>query len=98
MSGTAENQGRFYDRFAHVVYLHAPLAVLLERVRTRTTNPYGRTVAQRAEIATYVAEVEPLLRRSATLELDARLPVETIADRVEECLRPSTPGADQGTA
>lgn len=27
VSGTAENQGRFYDRFEHVVYSYAPLAV-----------------------------------------------------------------------
>src|SRR4051794_34747922 len=65
VSGTAENQVRFYDRFDHVVLLSAPLPVLLERVTTRTNNPYGRTAAERADIERYVAEVEPLLRRDA---------------------------------
>jgi shikimate kinase len=87
VSGTAENQGRFYDRFEHVIYLHVPLTVLIERVRTRTNNPYGTKAEQQAEITRYVAEVEPLIRRTATLELDGRLPIPSLADRVEHCLR-----------
>lgn len=88
VSGTVENQGEFYDRFEHVVLLSAPVDVLLERVSTRTTNPYGRTPEQRAEIAGYVETVEPLLRRGCTLELDGRRPVAELADVVEALLRP----------
>lgn len=87
VSGTVENQGRFYDRFEHVIYLRVPLSVLLDRVRTRTNNPYGKTAEQQADIARYVAEVEPLILPGASLELDGRLPVAELADRVEECLR-----------
>ncbi|MFC7624982.1 AAA family ATPase [Microlunatus sp. GCM10028923] len=87
VSGTVENQGRFYDRFEQVIYLHAPLEVLLDRVRTRTNNPYGRTAEQQADIARYVTEVEPLILAGASLELDGRLPVAELADRVEQCLR-----------
>jgi len=83
VSGTVENQGRFYDRFDHVVLLSAPLEVLLERVASRFENPYGRTEEEQAEIARYVAEVEPLLRRGADLELDGRLPVTMLADTIE---------------
>ncbi len=89
VSGTAQNQGRFYDRFGHVIYLRVPLDVLLDRVRLRTNNPYGKTAAQQAEITRYVAEVEPLIRRTATLELDGLLPIPALADRVEQCLRSS---------
>ena len=87
VSGTVENQVHFYDRFAHVVLLSAPLEILLERVSTRTTNPYGKSPEQRAEIAHYVRTVEPLLRRGATLELDSRAPVAQLADAVESLLR-----------
>ncbi|MDO9439908.1 MAG: AAA family ATPase [Beijerinckiaceae bacterium] len=66
VSGAAQNQGRFYDRFEHVICLHVPLAVLLDRVIKRTTNPYGKTVEHQADITRYVAEVEPLIRRTAT--------------------------------
>jgi shikimate kinase len=87
VSGTVANQGIFYDRFDHVVLLSAPLGVLLERVANRSENPYGRNERDRAEIERYVREVEPLLRRGATLELDARRPVAELADVVER-LRP----------
>lgn len=86
VSGTVDNQGRFYDRFDHVVLLSAPLHVLIERVSTRTNNPYGTTSAQRAEIARYVEEVEPLLRRGAGRELDGRRPVAELADVLEDLL------------
>jgi shikimate kinase len=84
--GTVANQGRFYDRFQHVVLLSAPVAVLLRRV-ARRTNPYGRTPEQRAEIAEYARTVEPLLRRGATTELDGRRPVAELADIVEKLVR-----------
>jgi shikimate kinase len=86
VAGTAENQGRFYDRFAHVVLLSAPIDVLLDRVRRRTNNPYGKAPAEQQDIRRYVAEVEPLLRRGSTLELDARLPVAALADALEVLL------------
>lgn len=79
VSGTVENQGRFHDRFDHIVLLSAPVEVLLHRVSTRTNNPYGRTEAEQADIREYVRTVEPLLRRSATLELDGRRPVDELA-------------------
>ena len=83
VSGTVSNQGSFYDRFEHVVLLSAPVQVLLGRVGTRTNNPYGREPEQRAEIIRYVATVEPLLRRGATLELDGRGQPEELADIIE---------------
>ena len=83
MSGTVRNQGTFYDRFEHVVLMTAPLPVLIDRVSTRTNNPYGSTAEQRAEIAHFVDTVEPLLRRDATVELDGRRPVAELADAVE---------------
>lgn len=87
VSGTAQNQRRFYDRFEHVIYLRVPLEVLLDRVRTRSNNPYGKTADQQIDITRYVAEVEPLIRRTATLELDGLLPLPVLTDHVEQCLR-----------
>ena len=89
VSGTVENQARFYDRFSHVVLLSVPLDVLLRRVTSRTNNPYGKTQAQQEDIARYVQTVEPLLRRGATIELDGRRPVSDLADVVEHLV--STP-------
>jgi hypothetical protein len=74
VSGTEENQGRFYDRVEHAVLLSAPRDVLFERVSTRTNNPDGKTIEQWAEITGYVQTVDPLLRRGATLERDGQRP------------------------
>lgn len=82
ISGTVENQGKFYDRFASVVLLTAPLEVLLDRVTRRTNNPYGSKASDRAEIANYVRTVEPLLHNRATLVLDGQLPVRELADQI----------------
>lgn len=87
VSGTADNQGDFYDRFDHVVLLSAPLDVLLHRLRTRTNNPYGKASAHVADVRRYVRDVEPLLRRGASTELDGRRPVDELADAVEAMLR-----------
>ncbi|OHT85201.1 AAA family ATPase [Mycobacteroides saopaulense] len=82
VSGTTDNQVDFYDRFGHVVLLSVPLDVAIARVSSRTDNPYGRTAAERTEIARNTEEVEPLLRDSASVELDGRRPVAELADRV----------------
>jgi shikimate kinase len=87
VSGTGSNQGRFYDRFEHVVLLSAPVDVLLERVSRRIKNPYGTTERQRSEIAEYARTVEPRLRATATVELDGRRPVSELADVVDALVR-----------
>jgi shikimate kinase len=84
VAGTVDNQGDFYDRFHHVVLLSAPLDVLIERVSSRTTNPYGQTADEQAEIARYIQTVEPLLRRTATMELDGQASVSELVGAVEE--------------
>jgi shikimate kinase len=87
VSGTVPNQGRFYDRFHHVVLLTAPPATLLERVAARGNNPYGKKPEHREEIVRFTAEVEPLLRRGATRVLDGRRTPDELADAVAELLR-----------
>lgn len=88
VSGTVENQGRLYDRLQHVVLLSAPVHVLLDRVRRRTNNPYGRSDEQQAEIVHFTGTIEPLLRNGSTLELDGRRPVAALADAVERLIAP----------
>jgi dephospho-CoA kinase len=86
VSATVDNQSRFYNRFDHVVLLSAPIQVLLERVRLRTDNSYGKSAAEQAAIINYAKTVEPLLRHGATVELDARRPVSDLADAIEKLL------------
>ena len=78
VSGCKSNQGKFRAQFDHVVLLSAPVAVLLERLATRTTNPYGKRAEELAQVLEHVRTVEPLLRGSATLEVDTSAPLEQV--------------------
>ncbi len=82
VQGTTRNQVQFYPRFDHIVLLSAPAEVLVERLTTRTTNPYGRDPADVAETLGYLETVEPLLREAATLEVVTTVPVAQVADIV----------------
>ncbi len=83
VGGGARNQSKFYDSFDAIVLLSAPADVMLDRVAGRTTNDYGKTALERAEILADLAEVEPLLRQSCTHELDASRPLdEVVADLI----------------
>jgi NAD(P)-dependent dehydrogenase (short-subunit alcohol dehydrogenase family) len=83
VAGCKTNQGQFYSQFDHIALLSAPADVILARVAARTTNPYGKDPAQRAEILRYLAEVEPLLRAGATTEIDATAPLREVARQLE---------------
>jgi len=84
VSGTVSNQGRFYSRFDAVVLLSAPPAVLLSRLARRTTNRYGKSAEERELILRHVADVEPLLRRTCTHEIDATQPIGDVVTELIE--------------
>jgi dephospho-CoA kinase len=83
VSGCVPNQGKFYPRFDAVVLLSAPADVIVERVRTRDTNDYGKSDAERESILRDLAAVEPLLRAGATAEIDTRVSPAEVADELE---------------
>jgi dephospho-CoA kinase len=84
VAGCKSNQGRFYPRFDDVVLLSAPVDVMLERIAARTTNPFGQQPSERAKILDDLAAVEPLLRRTATIEIDTSVPLAEVVDRLEQ--------------
>lgn len=83
ISGCVSNQGRFYPRLDAVVLLSAPAEVILERVARRQTNAFGKLEPERARILDDLANVEPLLRASATAEIDTRAPLDEVVDALE---------------
>lgn len=82
VAGTVANQGRLYARFAAVVLLTAPLDVLLARVASRTTNDFGKDRSERERIVRDVREVEPLLRASASHEVETDAPLAEVVGAV----------------
>jgi dephospho-CoA kinase len=82
VSGCSENQGRFYPRFDAVILLSAPTPLIVERLRTRTNNPYGKHPQELADVLRYLETVEPLLRRSATHEIDTSQSLDDVVGAV----------------
>lgn len=83
MAGCVRNQGRFYDLFDAVVLLSAPAATVLQRLATRTSNPFGKHPAERARILADLAAVEPLLRAGCSVEIRTDQPLTAVVDAVE---------------
>jgi len=82
ISGCAENQGQFYPQLEHIILLSAPAAVLVERIQTRTNNPYGKKPEELAAVLHNLATIEPLLRRGATAEIDTSVPLDEVLTAV----------------
>lgn len=94
VSGCATNQVKFYPLFDTMILLSAPAEVLLERLLSRTNNPYGKHPHERAAVLGYLKTVEPLLRQRAGHEIDTRAPLDQVvativqiaaAGKTEQC-------------
>jgi shikimate kinase len=84
VAGCEENQVRFHPRFDHIVLLSAPLETLLERLGTRTDNPYGKAPEERRRFLEDVETVEPLLRQVATAEIRTTAPLDEVVAAILE--------------
>jgi dephospho-CoA kinase len=82
VSGGASNMGKFVGCFDEVVLLSAPIGIMLDRVRRRTDNPYGKRDAEIAQIKENVRLFEPQLRRMASHEIDASLPIRDVLEAI----------------
>ncbi len=82
VSGCAANMRQFLPLFDAVVLLSAPADTIAERLRTRTTNAYGKRPDEVARVLGQVETVEPLLRRAAGHEIDTSAPLEAVVAAV----------------
>jgi shikimate kinase len=82
LAGCAPNQGTFYPQFDHIILLSAPAHVIVERLTTRTNNPYGSRPEEIRRTLELLHTVEPLLRRGAGHEVDTSVPLDQVVTRV----------------
>lgn len=92
LSGCDESQGQFYPQFDHIILLHAPAPVIVERLKTRTSNDYGKRPEELAETLEYIETVEPRLRAGADHEIDTTLPLDDVVAMVLAIAGVRTPG------
>ena len=82
VSGAARNQTKFYPEFDHIVLLTASIPVIVERLASRTNNPYGKGPAEVGEVLALKQTVEPALRRAADLEIDTGVPLGEVVEQI----------------
>ncbi|WP_221567782.1 AAA family ATPase [Alkalihalobacillus sp. TS-13] len=83
VAGCKSNQGKLYPLFDHVVLLSAPADVILTRIAERENNTYGKSPEERDLVLRHLDEVEPLLRATATTEIDASAPLDVVVQQLE---------------
>jgi dephospho-CoA kinase len=84
VSGTSPNQGKFYPQFDQIILLTAPAELIVERLATRTTNPYGKRPEEVARVLEQIQTIEPLLRRGASHVVDTSVPLDQVVSTVLE--------------
>lgn len=78
LGGCAENMRKFLPQFDHVILLSAPADVIVERLRTRTNNSYGKHPDEITRVLGLIETIEPLLRRVAEHEIDTSACLEDV--------------------
>jgi dephospho-CoA kinase len=81
IAGCAENMGKLFPLIDSVILLTAPLATVMERLRTRSGG-YGAVAEERKKVEALIATIEPLLRQSADHEVDAQGSVAATVDAI----------------
>ena len=82
LGGCAPNQGKFYAKFDHIVLLTAPAHTIVERLATRTNNPYGKRPEEVARVLGLLQTVEPTLIRDAGCVVDTSVPLDQVVAEV----------------
>ena len=72
----------FYPDFDHIVLLSAPRDVIVERLAARTNNPFGKSPDELAKVLADLEMFEPMMRRSATHEIDTSQPLDRVIDEI----------------
>ncbi len=82
IAGCEDNQVNFHPQFDSIVLLSTPLETLVERLATRTNNPYGRAPEELSRFLDDVETVEPLLRRVASHEVRTTAPLTEVVTTI----------------
>lgn len=82
VAGCEENQVRFHPQFDVIILLTAPVATLVDRLASRTSNSFGKAPAELRRILADVQAVEPLLRRAADREIQTTMPLPDVVTAI----------------
>jgi shikimate kinase len=82
ISGCAENMKRLFPLIDTIILLSAPIATIMKRLEARSSDGYGDTDQERQKVGELIATIEPMLRESASHQIDTRRPVQATVDEI----------------
>jgi dephospho-CoA kinase len=82
IAGCEENQVRFHAQFDHIILLSAPAGTMMQRLASRTSNPYGKSPAELSRVLEDTATIEPGLRQAADHEISTTMPVDDVVTAI----------------
>ncbi|MEV6716972.1 AAA family ATPase [Lentzea sp. NPDC051208] len=100
LCGCVENEAEVLDLFDLVVCVVIDDQTMRERLRTRTTNSFGKHPEELAAALEHNAHMEATYRARGALIVDGTLPLEEVADaitRARRTRRPSHPARTRPT-
>ena len=89
--GSDDAQVLFYPDFDQIVLLRAPRDVMVERLASRSNNPFGKSSEELARILADLETFEPSMRRAATYEIDTSKPLDHVVDEILSLVRHQSP-------
>lgn len=85
--GSDDSQVLFYGDFDDIVLLSTPRDVMVERLASRTNNPFGKSPDELAKVLADLERYEPMMRRSATHEIDTSKPFDRVIEEILSLIR-----------
>ena len=82
LAGCEENMVKFLPQFDQVILLSAPVDTLLQRLATRTNNPFGKDPTELARVLQDVEAIEPRLRALADHEVGTAAPLDEVVSEI----------------
>ena len=82
ISGCAENMRRLFPLIDTIILLSAPIATIMTRLEARSFDGYGNTDEEPQKVGELIATIEPMLRKSASHEIDTSRPVWATVDEI----------------
>jgi shikimate kinase len=82
LCGSAENEPAVRDLFDHIIYLVADDETIRDRLRTRTTNAFGKHPEELAAALGWNDDAEARYRRLGATIIDGRQPPPEVVDAI----------------
>jgi hypothetical protein len=94
--GAASNEHEVWTLFDAVVYLWIDADTMRRRVAERIGNDFGKAPHELDRLIGWLGDARTLYERAGAIIIDARQPIDAVADQVEAASRPTRHAVREG--